>query len=111
MPIEKTKKPKNRDKRHSIELNPPKKNYEKSISTAFKIWIGIYALMVVFGFSIAMSPAKSAPANAALDQSGHMNSSPDLIILSGIAFLMLSGGIVIMSQIRKIRAKATTRPE
>ena len=49
-----------RKKRHCIELHP-KNRHEKSVSTAFKIWIGIYALLIAIGLSAVASPAKSAP--------------------------------------------------
>ena len=39
--------------RHSIELKPKPSNYEKPISMAFKIWMGVYALLILLGFSFA----------------------------------------------------------
>ncbi|WP_316860272.1 marine proteobacterial sortase target protein [uncultured Cohaesibacter sp.] len=63
MPLPKTHSSRRGHKRHSIELRP-KSNHEKSVSKAFKLWLGAYALILGVALSIANSPAQSAQTTA-----------------------------------------------
>jgi len=105
--------------RHMIDLSQPRQQ-EKSVSKAFKIWMGAYALVMLAGFSVAASPAHSEPIDTApitLQAPQQMTMSPtlseasshptaanaNLIILGGIASLFAAGSLMVWNTRRKAR--------
>lgn len=106
-----------RRNRHVIDLSQPRQQ-EKSVSKAFKIWMGAYALVMLAGLSVAASPARSQTIENTLAtfnkteqidtrniQSG-AESQPaslnaNLIILGGIVSLFAAGGLMVLNTRRK----------
>lgn len=79
--------------RHSIDLSQ-KSRAEKSISTAFKVWLGAYAVAMVIGLTMASAPAHSAPSISPVMEKQSDTASPLLTTPNA----MQSGGLLFKSK-------------
>ncbi|WP_157967643.1 marine proteobacterial sortase target protein [Cohaesibacter intestini] len=95
MPLSSPDSQRKKRRRHSIDLDL-KRGSEKSISKAFKIWIGAYALAIGIGFTVAAHPARSAPVTTpeitAAEQAPQARASSDLRLVGPND--MQSGGLL-----------------